>query len=450
MEFPQTPLQEWLEHHFPQATLLVVGGSVRDAVRGHPSKDLDLEIVGVEAQQVVGRWPWHARQVGKSFSHHLVELEELGWVEVSFESGSLQDWDRLCRRRDFTCNAMAWHCHRRELLDPLGGQRDMQEGVLRQASPESLLEDPLRVWRALQFCARFGWRPEPTTLATLKAQIPRLSDLPAERVTREWEKLLCLPESPGVALGLLKEWGMLSLFPELEALVGCPQDPTYHPEGDVWTHTCMVVDQAAAIARRDGLSQGDHLTLMLAALLHDLGKPSTTRQEGQRWTAHGHEHAGQVPARHWLQRYCFGEQVGAAVLDCVAHHMRPLQLQRDIDGGRLSPSQQVNALRRLLRSLEAVSWEVFIRLCEADRRGRGGEGEGEFRAAEVLGNLLRDHPVAELARSTLLQGRDLLALGLSAGPQLGEWIRKVEAARDEGLLQTRDEAVTWIKQRLTC
>lgn len=435
------PLQSWLETHFPSARLLVVGGSVRDALRGHPSKDLDLEIVGATAQDVASLLPWPLQQVGKSYGVLLVQLEGLGWLEVSVDPGGYAEWEQLCRRRDFTCNAIAWDVHSQQLVDPLGGAQDIERGVLRSAGPTSVVDDPLRVWRAAQFCARFGWKVDAALRAAIAAALPALPALPRERVTREWEKLLVMPARPSLALELLDQWGVIELcYPELFALHGCPQDPQFHPEGDVWVHTLMVVDEAARLG-------GERLVLGLAALLHDLGKPETTREENGRISAHGHERAGLRPARQWFARHSFGEAIELAVLDCVAKHMRPMQLVREMEQGRMSPSQQVNALRRLVKDLPNVQWSTFLTLCEADQRGRGLP-VGEYEPARVFGEILREHPILEMARADLLRGRDLLALGVPPGPLVGEWIGRVEKARDEGEVTTREEALAWLLRQL--
>lgn len=447
------PLQRWLRNQFPQSQLLLVGGSVRDFVRGQASKDLDIEVLGVDSSRLQEGFPWPHKQVGRSFAHWLVQLEGLGWVELSLEpepvAGSLDEhWKRLCLRRDFTCNAMAWDLDRGILVDPMEGARDIAAGVLRQTGPQSLPSDPLRLYRAAQFCARFDWRPEPETLASLKLVVDRLASLPRERVTREWEKLLCLADSPDAGLACLREWGVIAaLHPELEALAQCPQDPIHHPEGNVWIHTLLVVEQAAGLARQHGVVAEERLILLLAALLHDIGKPATTRRDGQRVTAHGHERAGVEPAAQWLAQFCFGENIDLAVLDCVAHHMRPAALTRQIEAGELSPSQQVNALRRLLRDLQKVNWPTFLLLCEADRRGRGVVVE-EFAPARVLGELLERQPVLELSQQPLLRGRDLLPLGILPGKEMGMWIQRVEEARDQGLIETFEQAVDWVRTQL--
>ncbi len=297
----------------------------------------------------------------------LVQFEGHGWLEVSVDPGAFSEWESLCRRRDFTCNSIAWDVATAELLDPLGGRADIEAGRLREAGPSSIQADPLRIWRAAQFCARFEWSIDPALRRSIDAFVPELAGLPQERVTREWEKLLVMPRKPGLAVQLLDDWGViLQGYPELFALHECLQEPQFHPEGDVWIHTLMVLDQAARLGRERGFSAVQRLQLGLAALLHDLGKPATTRRELGRITAHGHEVAGVKPARAWFARHSFGEPMELAVLDCVAKHMRPMQLTREIRAGK--PRDE--ALRNLgdrtgvddIKSLVAM-------LVQADRFG---------------------------------------------------------------------------------
>jgi tRNA nucleotidyltransferase (CCA-adding enzyme) len=434
MHFP--PLPASLAQHNP----LFVGGCVRDQLLGRTPKDWDLAILGRTAQEWEGTLEFPFRRVGKSFSHWLVDLPEMGWVEVTLEEG---DWSQSCQRRDFTCNTLAWSPAQASLLDPLGGRQDIQRGQLRQAHPHSLEDDPLRVWRAAQFCARFGWQLEPKTEASLLQVVPRLPELARERVRAEWEKLLLLPAQPSLGLELVRQWGLLDR--ELQAIVGCPQDPRHHPEGDVWTHTLQVVDQAASLSREWCQPR---LSLLLAALLHDVGKPMTTQTEADgRITAHGHEKAGLAPASEWLLRWGFSLHTQAEVLDCVAYHMRPSQLYREIERQELSLSQQCNALRRLMKCLEAVSWDVFLTLCRADHLGRG-PNRPDFEAGTYLEQLRQSQPPSKLSKDGLLRGRDLLALGLRAGPELGEWLDRVENERDLGHLSSSEEALEWVKLQL--
>lgn len=448
---PLEPLLTWLAECWPEAVPLVVGGSVRDLMRGEQPRDLDVEVLGVERQALLASLPFPWREVGRSFSHLLVQLPgSPEWLELSSEPGPPGSdldahWARLATRRDFTCNAMAWHLAQDRLIDPFAGREDIAQRQLRLAAPDSLQRDPLRVLRAAGFCARFGWRPEAETGNRLRQAAAQLSGVARERISREWEKLLLRPAQPGEALQWLREWGALD--PELHALEGCPQDPEHHPEGDVWTHTILTLNAAARLSAE--LAAPEALIVRLGALLHDLGKPSTTRLEESRWRALGHEKAGVEPASAWLGRLTFPQSTVESVLACVRHHMRPPLLLHDLNKGRLSTSQIVNALRRLLRDVAPCPWPLFFLVCEADARGRGRQLE-RYQPAEVLIPLIQANPVEQLAARPLLQGRDLMQarLPIAPGPAMGAWLSRVEEARDRDEVTTPQEALDWLRRQL--
>jgi tRNA nucleotidyltransferase (CCA-adding enzyme) len=199
--------------------------------------------------------------------------------------------EEAARRRDFTINAMLFDPATGELVDPWGGRADLEARRLRAVDTATFGDDPLRALRALQLAARFELQVDEAT-ARLCASMP-LRELPADRVFGEIEKLLLKARRPSLGLVLAREWGMLeAIAPELVPMAATPQDPEWHPEGDVWTHTLQVVDEARALL--EGL-EDDHprqLAVMLGALCHDLGKPATTRFEEGRFRSRGHEEAG--------------------------------------------------------------------------------------------------------------------------------------------------------------
>jgi tRNA nucleotidyltransferase (CCA-adding enzyme) len=184
------------------------------------------------------------------------------------------------RRRDFTVNAISIDPLTGETFDPFGGIDDVRLKVLRVVDPVLFADDSLRVLRAVQFAARFGFAIEPDSALLMSTM--DLSDLPAERVWGEFEKLL-LADRPSLGLAWMRALGVLKLFPELAALVDVPQDPEWHPEGDVWTHTLQVVDEARQACADFDLTRTERLTVMLAALCHDLGKATTTKFDDGRW-----------------------------------------------------------------------------------------------------------------------------------------------------------------------
>ena len=298
---------------------LYVGGWVRDRLLGRESKDIgresrdmdrepkdiDLEVYGIEADRLrallaeIGP----VNTVGQSFT-----VYKVGGVDVSLprteskqgrgHRGFVVTGDpwmsekEAARRRDFTVNAIAWDPRRDEYIDPFGGRDDLERRRLRVVDPATFADDSLRVLRALQLAARFELTPDDATARICRGIA--LDDLPAERIRGEMEKLLLQSRRPSLGFELALDLGVVErLFPELEALVGCEQEPEWHPEGDVWVHTLMVIDQARA--RIDDLDRPQQLTLMLAAVCHDLGKPATTELIDGRIRSRGHEEAGVPP-----------------------------------------------------------------------------------------------------------------------------------------------------------
>jgi tRNA nucleotidyltransferase (CCA-adding enzyme) len=326
-----------------------------------------------------------------------------------------------------------------EYEDPWGGRGDLDRRLLRVVDPRTFPEDSLRVLRAAQFVARFELTVEPATL-DLCRQIP-LDDLPPERVWGEVEKLLLLPDRPSLGLAFAREAGVIGrLFPELEALVGCEQEPEWHPEGDVWTHTLLVVDQAR---RRIGdLPRAGRIAIMLAALCHDLGKPATTAFKDGRIRSLGHEEAGVAPATALLDRLNVqsidGCDVRTQVLGMTAHHLKPgawYKVKDEVGDG---------AFRRLAQK---VDLELLARLAAADCRGR--PGNFDCTAMEWFLDRARALGVEHEPPKPLLLGRHLLALGLKPGPRIGEILKEVYELQLDGRVTTTDEAIEAAKKVLS-
>jgi tRNA nucleotidyltransferase (CCA-adding enzyme) len=337
------------------------------------------------------------------------------------------------RRRDFTINALLLDPATGELVDAWGGRRDLESRVLRAVDAGTFADDPLRALRGVQLAARFELRVDEAT-ARLCASMP-LAELPAERVFGEIEKLLLKARRPSLGLALLLEWGMLPVVaPELEPLRTTPQDPEWHPEGDVWTHTLQVVDEAAGLL--EGL-EGDRprrLAVMLGALCHDLGKPPTTRFEDGRVRSRGHEEAGLPPTESLLDRWnvhtLLGYDLRAQVLALVAQHLKPGQLYDDRE--RVTDG----AIRRLARKCEA---DLLYRVARADCLGRR-PGTFEPVAMEWFKERVHALDVAKRPPEPLLKGRDLLALGLAPGPLVGRVLQAVYEKQLDGAVTTAEDA----------
>jgi tRNA nucleotidyltransferase (CCA-adding enzyme) len=453
---------------------LVVGGYVRDALLGRFTTDADVEVYGVPRdrleQLVVSMFPGRVNTVGRSFGILKVHLAAGIDLDVALprtdsktgeghrgfavQGDPFLAFEDAARRRDFTVNALAFDPLSGELLDAHGGIDDLGRRTLRAVDSRTFPEDPLRVWRAFQFAARLDFRVDAGTLSLMTSMVGRgaLSELSKERVTDEIRKLLSASRPSGGWTLALATGAIASSFPELQALAATPQDPEWHPEGDVWIHTLMVVDEAAAAVSRGqwGLVEQEPLHVLLGALLHDLGKAVTTErtEKDGRWrvVSPRHEAAGVALAQGVLSRLAFGEDAERAVVAIVRWHLSPGSLYYALERGELDERTYTNAVRKVLKRIHPVRWQVLLAACEGDWRGRAIPGVNampfdpglRFAAAVELEQL-------DLAPAApLVLGRDVLALGVPPGPEVGRIIRAIEEARDRGEIKERDEALAML------
>ena len=427
---------------------LLVGGWVRDSLLGLPGKDLDVEVRGLELETLAEllRAFGEIKEIGRSFGVLRVRGIDADFALPRRDSrigpghrGIQADVDphldatAAARRRDLTINALALDPITGELLDPLGGIDDLRRGVLRACDPQKFGEDPLRAVRVAQFAARFEMQPDAELLWICHDQ--DLSELSGERIFDELRKLLLKGRRPSLGLELLERTRLLRFFPELDALVGVPQDPTWHPEGDVWVHTCMVVDEAAALrlgdhVRTGGLSREiyeEDLALMFGALCHDLGKPATTVADRGRIRSPGHDVAGEGPARSFLQRIRAPHDLIERVRAICRAHLAPALFYQQESTDR--------AYRRLARRLARsnVSMQLLERVARADHFGRTTEDAlaRRFPAGDHFVERARLLEVEARAPEDVVQGRHLVARGLRPGPEFSEILERCRAIQDE-------------------
>ncbi len=424
---------------------LVVGGWVRDQLLGRPNKDVDIEVYGIPADQLRALLETlgSVNTVGESFTVYKVEDVDVSLPRRESKIGRGHrafavtgdphlPKDEAARRRDFTINAIAWDPLTHEYIDPFDGRVDLLDRkVLRAVDPQTFGEDSLRVLRGIQFAARFNLQ-----MAAGTKEICRrieLDDLPAERVWGEVEKLLLLAERPSVGLALALELGVVTrVFPELLALVGCAQEPDWHPEGDVWVHTLMVVDQART--RIDDLERPQQIAVMLGALLHDLGKPLTTAVIDGRIRSLDHEQAGVAPALAVLDRLNVqtvgGYDVRHQVTGIVAHHLKPHSFFKS------STPVGDGAFRRLAQK---VDLELLTRVAMSDCLGRTGTFdcsgiEWFLERARALG-------VEHAAPEPIVKGRHLIDLGVRPGPRMGDVLRQIYERQLDGGVRTLEDGL---------
>lgn len=422
---------------------LIVGGFVRDRLMGRASKDIDIEVFGLQGDVLLSvlQTLGDVNTVGASFGVYKVlgcdvsiprrdsktDRGHRGFVITGDPDMSIED---AARRRDFTINAISFDPLTQEFYDPFGGVTDLNHRLLRVVDAELFGDDSLRVLRAVQFAARFRLAIEPQSFA-LMSQMD-VSDLPAERVWGEIEKLL-FADMPSIGLMQLRALGKLMVLPELAALIGVEQDPQWHPEGDVWTHTLMVVDEARKLI--DGMPYPKQLAVMLGALCHDFGKPATTTFTDGRWRALGHEEAGVLPTTALLDALKMhsvdGYDVRKQVLALVEHHLRPVTFFADLRTPRKS------AFRRLSHHVDLTLLSLVSRADVYGRAPKPKDGTAhDWFDATVASLDLREGPPP-----SLLMGRHLLDMGMKPGPEMGRVLKAVYEQQMDGTVMTLDDAI---------
>jgi tRNA nucleotidyltransferase (CCA-adding enzyme) len=438
---------------------LLVGGCVRDLIMGLPPKDWDLEVYGLEPARlrelldetgpvsVVGE-AFTVYKLGNDLDVSLPRRERKsgrGHRAFVIEGDPGMSIEEATRRRDFTVNAILEDPLTGEVIDPFGGRQAIDDRCLRAVSADTFGEDSLRVLRAAQLAARFRFVIDPATIALCRDL--DLSDLPAERIWGEFEKLLLRADQPSLGLEWLAQLGALPpLFPEVAALVGVAQDPDWHPEGDVFVHTLLVADRAHELL--NDLPYAKQVTVMLAAVAHDFGKPATTEFIDGHIRSRGHEEAGVAPTIGFLTRLNIhsldGYDVRSQVIALVRDHLKPGEFYKKKD------EVGDGAFRRLARKCEL---DLLYRVAKADSLGRNSEQVPREKwftaeAQEWFIERAKQLEVAERPPEPILLGRHVLELGLPPGPRIGELTRAVYEMQLDGRVRTLDDGIVAAKELL--
>jgi tRNA nucleotidyltransferase (CCA-adding enzyme) len=433
---------------------LLVGGGVRDFFLGFESKDFDLEVYGLksieELENILSNFGKVA-SVGKSFGVLKLKIDDMEYdfalprVETKIAKGhrgfevvsdGFLDYKSAAKRRDFTMNSIGYDLIESKILDPFDGRSHIDSKILRHIDDKSFVEDPLRVYRGIQFCARFDLAMDPKTKALCKEMVDQgaLEELAKERIFEEFKKLLLKAKRPSIGFELMRELGVLRYFPQLEALIGVEQDPIWHPEGDVWIHTMMVIDEMANLKKG---SEKEELILMFGALCHDFGKPSTTSVEDGRVRSKGHEAAGVEPTREFLQSLCDDKELIDEVLPIVANHIAPFQLYEARSSDK--------AIRRLSTR---VNIQKLLPVAMADFLGRDTKDAHSRRspAIEWLEAKAKELEVQNEAPKPLIKGRDLINLGLKPSPKFKEILDDLYNRQLDGEFDTKKEGIRYLKR----
>jgi len=437
----------------------LVGGGVRDWLLGLASKDHDIEVAGVDFEglrRALGAFG-PTDVVGRSFG--VIKVRGADGSEYDFslprresKTGAghrgfavrpdpgLGDADAAARR-DFTVNAIAIDPFTGEVVDPFNGRADLRERVLRHTSA-AFTEDPLRVLRAFQLAARFDFALAPETAALCRSISPAFAELPAERVWGEWDKWAVLSARPSRGLEVLEQSGWIGHFPEVAALRGTPQEPEWHPEGDVLSHTGHCLDALLSLGGWASAPPERRRLLSLAVLAHDFGKPGTTqraeRRGVMRWLSPGHEAAGGPLAESFLQRIGappgLAPPVRALVVNHLAHHHG--------QGGDFSDTQ----VRRLARRLFPATIDDLALVMEADSMGRPPLPPTDVLALVAR---LRERASSLALRAAaprpIILGRHLIALGRKPGPDFKPVLDAAFEAQLDGAFADEAGGLAWIR-----
>ena len=424
-------------------TVLFAGGCVRDMVRGVEPHDYDIATTATP-EQVQRLFP-KTVPVGARFGVVLVQEGDHQFEVATFRTDEAYLDGRRptavhygtpeqdAQRRDFTINGLFYDPLTEKLLDYVGGQADIARKLIRTIGEprQRFTEDKLRLLRCVRFASNLEFEIEPATVAAMREMAAQIDVVSAERIRDELVKIFTRPNA-GRGFELLDESALLrQILPEVAAMKGIEQPPEFHPEGDVFQHTKLMLDLMAEAARVDPRPPEARIVLALAVLLHDVGKPSTFERAPDRIRFHEHDKIGAEMAQKILRRLRFPNDVIEKVCICVGEHMRIRNVQV------MRPAK----LKRIL-ARETFADELELHRLDC-LTSHGNIANYEFlraKAAELPPEVLKPAP--------LVTGHDLLALGFAQGPLLGQVLRELEELQLEERMQSREEALAYARRRL--
>ncbi len=425
---------------FAGGTAYYVGGFVRDLIRCSENKDIDIEVHGITPDTLnkilceVGQ----PKLMGASFGVYGLSGCELdismprsansagrnGMSDLEESIDPFIGEQNAAKRRDFTVNSLMQNVLSGEILDFYGGIEDIKNGVIRYTDKHTFSDDPLRVVRAAQFSARFGFRVQEETVSLCRDI--DISAVACERIFEELKKALLKSSKPSVFFEVLRSMGHLDVwFPEVKALIGVQQPPLFHPEGDVWNHTMLVLDIGASLREK----AENPLGFMLSLLCHDFGKAVTTTNEDGRIRSIGHENAGTDIASAFIKRLTSDNNLRRYILNMTEFHMRPNIIADQHSGSK--------AFCRLFDA--SICPEDLLLVSEADFLGCA-KNEGYDSKKKYLYDMLE--LFNERMKQPYVTGKDLLQKGCMPGKEMGqalEYAHKLRLAgvcKKEALCQT--------------
>ncbi|MDR0418247.1 MAG: polynucleotide adenylyltransferase [Puniceicoccales bacterium] len=423
----------------------LVGGCVRDYLLGLRSQNFDLEVFGLSSEKIVEilNPSYKIDRVGKSYGILKIrgcdidigiprQEQKMGPLHTDFavQEDPFLPLEQAIRRRDFTINSIYFDIKNQQIIDPFHGKEDLQQKILRHTS-ECFSEDPLRVLRGMQFCARFQLTPAPETIEL--CQTLSIHSLSPERIYQEFDKLLVQGTQPSLGLNFLRQTDWLKFFPEIHRLVGIEQNPISHPEGDVFVHTCCALD---AFAKNRTQNVSDDLILGFALLCHDFGKPATTTKDGKGIHSYWHEIAGILPAKNFMERLRVPKRIMLQVLTLVQYHIEPrLFFKRKASDGEL---------RRLSYNVHRLDLLILMGYCDCFGRVKHND---EIRSwmTERAGNL----GILNAPPRAIIQGRHLIELSLSPCKDFSKILLKTYFAQLNGNFSTIEGGLSYVQKLIS-
>lgn len=422
-----------------------VGGYVRDQLLGTETKDIDIEVHGISSKQLENILQEFGEilTIGKSFGIYGVKgyhvdialprkESKIGEKHTDFriDVDPYIGIEKACSRRDFTINAIMMDVLNKEIIDPYHGQDDLQNGILRHVNDDKFKEDALRVFRGAQFAARFHMEISAETKVI--CQSIDTSILSPERIEEELKKALLKADKPSLFFERLKEMDQLDpWFLEFKQLIGLPQNPIYHPEGDVWNHTMLVLDVAASYRQQCE----NPYYFMMAALCHDLGKIETTQYIKGAYHAYEHEVKGLKIAESFIKRITNEKQLRRYVLNMIELHMKPLVLYRN--------QSKVKTTNKMFDDSIAPQELIYLSICD-----NMGKEQKESEAAKFLQARLKHYET--IMNQDHVKGNDLIQAGLKPDATFHELLeyahklRLAEISKEQAL----KEVLSYAKKRM--
>lgn len=421
------------------------GGSVRDMIMEKRPSDYDIA-TDAKPDQVMALFPG-SLTVGKQFAVVRAPLEG-SWFEIATfrtdhsyrdgrrpESVSFSTPAEDAARRDFTINAIFYDPVTKRLHDFFNGQSDIEGKIVRSVgeAAKRIGEDHLRMLRAVRFASVLGFSLDPELRQAIQDYSDLSNCISAERVRDELTRIFLESRLAGKALRLLDDTGLLKvLLPEVVAMKGVDQPPRFHPEGDVFTHTALMLDIFGSRSKGEtGFSREQETVLAWSALLHDIGKPSCARHAKDRIRFHSHDAVGAEMATAILRRLRFPNSTLDAISHCIGNHMRFMHVQQ----------MRAATLRRLLA---APTFPVELELHRLDCLASHGDTSN----CDYLEKYQREYEAERELPTPWLNGNDIMAMGVPAGPEVGRWRSVAFDAQLDGRFDNRDELARWIEEEM--